>query len=128
MISKNSIVRKQYKNSQKMNFNKVLSDVLRTNEKEIVEINQGQMLMGEKGLGKIHKPHDDLFETGDFQSAMFMNISSNNVFINSTDWKSELLVEAQGKDIFDLNPENMTIAWDLITPIYNKQIYILLNK
>ena len=126
-ISKSSVMVKQFKNSKTIAYQKVLADTIRSLEVEIVDLNRGQMLIGLTGKGKIRKPNTDLFDTGDFQGAMFMNVATK-VFIDSTDFKRDLLVDYQGKDIFDLNPEHLAMAQDLVTPKYNKTIHTLLNK
>ena len=128
MISKDSVIKKQYRNAQKINYIKILGDVVRSLEPEILEINKGQMLLGLTGDGKLRKPHSDLFETGDFQSSMFLNVSTNKYFVSSTDSKTSMLVDWQGKEIFDLNPEHLTIAQDLVEPKYFKVLHKALNK
>lgn len=126
-ISDSSVMVKQYKNSLKINNKKLLADVVRSLEVEIVEINKGQMLIGQTGLGNIRAPNTDLFDTGAFQGAMFMNVSTK-YFIDSSDSKRDLLVDFQGKDIFDLNPEHLEMAQDLVTPKFNKEYHLALDK
>jgi hypothetical protein len=127
MISKHSIVLKQYRNAKKMNLINILGDVVRSLEVEILDINKGQMLSGLTGDGKLRFPHTDLYETGDFQDAMFLNVSAKKYMINSSDFKTPELVAWQGKEIFDLNPEHLTIAQDLVEPKFFKVVHEQLN-
>jgi len=127
MISKRSVVLKQYRNSKKIDINQILGNVVRELETEILDINKGQMLLGLTGDGKLMAPHTDLFDTGAFQGDMFMNVSAKKYFINSSDSKTNELVEWQGKEIFDLNPEHLTIAQDLAEPKFFKVYHKALN-
>ena len=95
-ISKSSVIVRQYKNSLKINETKLLIDIVKKNEKEVLDIHRDQLRKGEFGDGKSPKygpsylsekkasstyfanPYTDLFVTGSFQNSEFIVFSGSN--------------------------------------------------
>ena len=145
-ISKSSVIVKQYKNSLYINQDKLLISIVKKNETEILDVHRDQLRRGEFGDGKSPKypagylnekrqlssyfsdPNTDLFVTGSFQESEYFKFSGSNWEIDSRDEKTAKLVGQYGETIFDLNPNSLELAHDIVTPNYNKEYHILLNK
>lgn len=107
----------------------ILDEVLYIHREEILDMNRIQMLEGEDSTGGpltdshgYHGPTWDLFETGDFQSKMFIVDQGELFEIDSKDWKSDMLVERLGEDIFGLNKTNTEALRHLITSTFNNKL------
>jgi hypothetical protein len=147
MISKDSVIIRQYKNSQKIDRNKLLKQAIKKNEKELVDINRDQMRKGDSGEGKIKPDYSpwylnfkqglpsyfagdspDLFLTGSFQDTMFLDVKGDQAEFDSRDGKTTKLVDKYGETLFDLNPNSMELAQDIVTPEFNRLYHLALNK
>jgi hypothetical protein len=150
VISKTSVVIKQLKNFGTLDVVRLLSDELKYSEDEIVELNREQMRSSESKEGLLPEysqpqmkdtanyrgkwPRFDLYDTGNFQNAMFMKIEGNRLTIDSSDSKTNTILDRLSKDmkdaenVFELNDENMSKAREVVTPGLFKRVHNELNK
>lgn len=127
--------RKKAKKLTKTNYSKALFDAIRLYEVEILKLNESQ-LQGSKtannkalfssktGRGVYSKATEiisggkkkegdpyTLFDTGDFYSGFFLNVSNSKARFGSTDSKAKDLVLEFG-DIFGLTDDNLKAVID----------------
>lgn len=137
---------KLIQNTQKLNFNQIIGDVLHDSSQSLVFAQQKQMLRGEtveqgKKIGKYKsksyrkKKFDmnplagygnvDLKLTGIFQKNIKIYFFSTSFFFTSTDSKTKKLTGDYGEDIFGLNPKSRKpVIKEDITP---KGVQIIKN-
>lgn len=102
----------------------VLRDMAKENDTKIVYLNQKQLKRGEKSDGSrigTYLPYTiekrlskglqvrfiDLFYTGQFQNKMFVEARGLEYFIWSKDWKSDMLADRYGDNIFGLQEKSL---------------------
>ncbi len=146
IISPDSVIMKQFKNSKKMSLDKLQADAVKDNEKELVQINRDQMRSGRMGNGflpdyspysqtlkdrsnyKATWPTMDLYKTGSFQKKMYMELTPKSVLFDSRDNKTNDLVRRFSDEIFELDVNSLRLAQEITTPTYNKFVHEKLNK
>lgn len=108
-------------------FNELIVGTYKDTEADAIDMNTQQMRDGVTSLGKgigqyssftkqIKKAKGQnsewvtLLDTGEFQSAMgFQTLDAQYASINSSDWKTDGLVDKYGADIFGLTEKNTKI-------------------
>lgn len=146
VISKDSVIIKQQKNGEKLNFDALQKEAVESKDKELTQLNRDQMRDGRMGNGslpdyspksqalkdrsnyKASWPTMDLFDTGSFQKKMFLETTSKSVLFDSTDSKTSDLVKRFSEEIFELDVKSLKLAKNITTPIYNKLVHKELNK
>lgn len=68
-----------------------------------------------------------LYDTGDFYRAMFLDVGSDLLEVDSTDYKSEELQEKYGEKIFGLTDDSKITYTDEIFPVFLQKIEDILN-
>ena len=141
---------KQIKNFGTLDVVKLLSEELKYSEDEIVELNREQMRRSETKEGLMPKysqpslkdtssyrgkwPHFDLYDTGSFQNAMFMKIEGNKLTIDSSDSKTNKILDRlsfdmeDAENVFELNEANMDKAREVVTQGFLKRLHNAINK
>jgi len=146
IISKDSVIMKQYKNAKRISLSKLQAQAVKDNEKELVQLNRDQMRSGRMGNGflpdyspysqtlkdrsnyKATWPTMDLYDTGSFQNKMYMELTPKSVLFDSRDSKTNDLLKRFSDEIFELDPSSLRLAQGITTPNYNKLVHEELNK
>lgn len=111
-----------------LNIYDILDDVIKEEREFILNLNREQMLSGNDVNGPLtnqygyHNPTWDLYETGAFQSAMYIQDLGEYFEIDSKDEKTDMLVERLGEDIFGLSKSNTELLVEYLRPILAKRI------
>lgn len=113
------------KNLESLEVGRVVKITLGETRDLIILQNQNQMIMGKHSDGteitpaytyftRLKKKEQGrspdivtLYDTGDFYREMFVDIGSEFIEIDSTDWKSNNLKEKYGEKIFGLSQEGI---------------------
>lgn len=129
-----------------MNLNAIKAEAVNKNDKELVQVNRNQMRDGRMGNGVMPDyspysqtlkdrsnyralwPRMDLFDEGDFQGKMFMELTSKSVLFDSRDSKTSDLVRRFSEEIFELDNKSTIEAQNIVTPDYNELVHENLNK
>lgn len=143
IISKDSTVLKQLRNSTKLRRSAIASKAIKQNENYLIEIQQDQMRGSQNsiGLNPVYSPlsqelketdtfegvwpHMDFYASGDFQNNMFM--TSDGGF-SSTDWKTNTLIQNYGAIILKPNKSTLEHGRSVVDPVYFNAIHEGLNK
>ena len=105
-------------------------------EKEIVKLNQNQIRFGRRSDNSVIQPPYagltialkykagkltnnnpnivNLYDTGAFYAGFYVNVTSNEIIIDSTDSKTEDLKDKYQETIFGLNENNLQIVLEKI--------------
>lgn len=122
-----------------LNIDRIVKIVIGETRELIIIKNQEQMLQGIRSDGsEITPPYTfftrikkkekgrnpdivTLYDTGDFYRAMFLDVGSDMLEIESTDWKSSELQEKYGEKIFGLTDESKNeYAKEALTALIEK--------
>lgn len=68
-----------------------------------------------------------LYDTGEFHNAMFVDVGSDELEINSMDYKSDDLQEKYGQEIFGLNENSRGLYLDEALPVLKGKIEAVLK-
>ena len=146
MISKDSVILKQRRNIRRLNTDRITRQAVKANTDTIVQLNRDQMRGSMSGDGLLPEysqlslslkdfdnykgifPRFDLYDTGSFQDKMFMSVQGNDWLISSRDSKTDDLVMRLGDEIFELNPNSLQVAQQVVTKDWNKLIHEAINK
>lgn len=146
IISPDSVVMKQFRNSKRLSISAIQSEAVKANEKELVQINRNQMRSGRMGNGNLpdYSPYSqilkdksnyvakwptmDLYDTGSFQNNMYMDLTPKSVLFDSRDSKTDDLLRRFTDEIFELDVKSLRLAQDITTPTYNKNVHKALNQ
>jgi hypothetical protein len=132
------------------NMNVIISLSIESVDTSLINMNKNQMLhskdsndnplihkqTGSQYLSLLYairtnKSKPDLYLTGDFQRAMFLDVNENNLtwFIDSQDWKSGILTENYGNGIFGIPKDRQSEAKKLTGTAFNNSYKrMVLNK
>lgn len=106
----------------------------------ILDLNQDQMIHGRRAddsditpeythftrLSKIEKGRDPdvvtLYDTGEFYNAMFVDVGSDELEIDSTDYKSDDLQAKYGAGILGLSKGSKELYLDEAFPVFKSKI------
>ena len=80
----------------------------------------------EKGIIVEHGRYT-LFEDGDFYSGIFSSNGMGILELSSTDYKTEMLIEEYGKDIFGFNNDSIEKLKEIVVPLVKKKITLKLK-
>jgi len=142
-----SVVLEQLAKARKINFKELAKEAIMANEKDIVNLNRDQQRKGQKGDGDMPEYYlasylnykrsldsyfagnkTDLFLTGDFQRGMKMNKTTEGVEITSLDKKTPDLLEKYGEQIFELNTDFKSQAYEKTDQTYFKMFHDILQS
>ncbi len=131
---------------QSLNLIQILEEVLDSMHGKIVILIQEQLAEGRKGddslLPKyrpftIRKKLEEnsiimgeriaLIDEGDFWRGMFAVVEGGSIFIDSTDWKSEMLIDRYGEEIFQMSSESLKSIVSEIFPELKKKVHDYIN-
>ena len=68
-----------------------------------------------------------LIDEGDFWRGMFAVVEGGNIFIDSTDWKSEMLIDRYGEEIFQMSSESLKSIVSEVFPEFKKKVHDYIN-
>jgi hypothetical protein len=134
------------KKTQSLNLIQILEQVLDSMHGKIVILIQEQLAEGKKGddslLPKytpftIRKKLEDssiimgeriaLIDEGDFWRGMFAVVEGGSIFIDSTDFKSEMLIDRYGEEIFQMSSESLKSIVSEVFPEFKKRVNDYIN-
>jgi hypothetical protein len=81
-----------------------------SNDRPLIHKSTGSALLTPPYAEAQNKPTPDLFVTGDFQGAMFLDVNLPNYLIGSDDEKTNILQDAYGKPLFGIQKKNQPEA------------------
>jgi hypothetical protein len=146
IISKDSIIVKQFNNAKRMNLDALKAQAVKVNEDTLVEINRQQMLGSRSGNGLLPEysplslelkdfsnykgifPHFNLYSTGSFQDKMYSSIQGSKFIVSSRDSKTGKLVSMLGEEIFEFDKSSLEQVRMVVTIDYNKLVHDKLNS
>lgn len=143
-----SVIVKQLANYQKMDLQAIKRDIVKKNEKLILDTHREQLRTGQSGSGDMptyfagylnykrslpsyfSSPKADLFITGKLQKGEFLRIDNDNVEIDSSvDYLTDILDNPRyGEKVLELNKNSYALVQEETTPDYYKEIHKQLNK
>jgi hypothetical protein len=107
-------------NVRKVNIREIFMDTIQAEEKTILDKNRGQLSRGKTAEGNDITPEysdryaeykgfstPDLYLTGDFYSEFVLQEQTGTFHFGSADWKSPILIDKYGIEIFGLTDRNM---------------------
>ena len=131
---------------QNLNLIQILEDVLDSMHGKIVILIQEQLAEGRKGYDSllpkyrpftIRKKLEEnsiimgeriaLIDEGDFWRGMFAVVEGGSIFIDSTDWKSEMLIDRYGEEIFQMSSESLKSIVSEVFPEFKKKVHDYIN-
>ncbi len=134
------------KKTQSLNLIQILEQVLDSMHGKIVILIQEQLAEGKKGddslLPKyspftIRKKREDssiimgeriaLIDEGDFWRGMFAVVEGGSIFIDSTDWKSEMLIDRYGEEIYQASRSSLISIVNEVFPEFKKRVNDYIN-
>lgn len=128
-----------------INVEQLVLDILKDNEREVVEKNKEQLLQGEDAKGSFLKEYasnsyanykqklnplgvTDLRLTGAFYEGFFLSANKFPAYIFSKDEKTRKLAGQYGSDIFGLTKESLGgVSKDTILPRLQEKIRQLIH-
>ena len=142
MIDKQHKIFEINRKLQRFDINKAAVIALNNNKEDAVNILRDQMRSGQdaEGLMDIYRdldyaeekrslasyfapyPHRDLYLTGRFQSLMFVEVNTSRYFFSSRDGKTTDIVNREGEQIFELNPDGLTMLQSIIEEDIGRQL------
>ena len=108
--------------SVNIDFNAILKRVLERHESDIQELNQEQLLKGERSDGSKLSPYTPAYakrkgkpltpktlkDKGGFHEGIFTSFFEKAFNVESSDWKNDFLESKWGPKLFGLNKKNLT--------------------
>lgn len=80
----------------------------------------------DKGIIVEHERYT-LFEEGDFYSGIFSSNGMGILELSSSDYKTEMLIEEYGKDIFGFNNDSIEKLKEIVVPLVKEKITLKLK-
>lgn len=133
-------IRELMKRLEDLDVDKLAMESIEDSKKELIEWQQGQLFAGKESSGgfirpkyrantvlikrKKGQPTDrvTLKDTGDFYKGIFVDVRNVTYVIDSTDYKTPMLVNKYGKTIFGLGGVFMIGYRRDVRPIFNDKI------
>ena len=114
-------------------YAQLMKESIKEHEAEISDLNTEQMNQGVKGDGteigqyanlayKGRLKPVDLYDTGSFQDKVYVEIYDDVFEMNSSDSKTEKLINKYGEKILDLTDQNKSNTAELIKPTFIEKV------
>ena len=131
--------------SLQTDLDEITLKAVKTNEKQVLDLNRDQMQSGIKSDGQPIKPEYTrrtksikkskgqpidrvtLKDTGDFHNSVFASYSANSFMILASDQKTTKLKQKYGRDILGLTDQNIDKTANIIKNDVSKELKKRLN-